>query len=147
MCSTHDSSSPEEVTHSPSCNTPSPTHNSTQNNHETESPYYDDDDEAFWSQAAEVLEGQDWEADEEKAADGDSAFIDELLLSGLIRTPQMCIQAHQSPPDTRHGASPPPHSTPQQVVVQSLSSSSSLTTPLSHRSHFSAHKLNLPSLF
>ena len=87
-----------------------------------------EDDEAFWSQAAEVLE--DWEEDEGKGADRDSAFIDELLSSGLIRTPKVYVEGLQSTPDNNQSLSPPPHST---HVIHSPSSSG---THLLHRSHF-----------
>ena len=138
LCSTRQSSSPEHVDsgnllvhhtdHSPTRCTM---------DQETMSSPCVDEDEAFWSQAAEVLGGEDWEEDEAKGADGDSAFVDELLLRGLIRTP------FQSTPEARVNLSTPP----QQVVQSSSSSSSSLTTPLSHRSHLSALKLKTSPLF
>jgi hypothetical protein len=140
LCSTRQSSSPEPVDSGNLL-----AHHTDQSptrctmDQETMSSLCVDEEEAFWSQAAEVLEGEDWEEDEAKGADGDSAFIDELLLSGLIRTP------FQSTPEARVKLSTPPHSTPQQVVQSS--SSSSLTTPLSHRSHLSAHKIKPSPLF
>ena len=133
--------------------TQSPTHGVAKDDQQeqtTGSPCVEDDD-AFWSQAAKVMEGEDWE-DQAKASDRDNTFIDELILSGLIRTPQVCLQDHQPTPDAMHNLSPlstvaaptlspRPHSTPQ------YSASSSSSTPLSHRSHLSAHKLNSQPLF
>lgn len=78
-----------------------------------------DDDEAFWSQAADVVEGKAWEGGGgEKEGDDDSAFIDELLSSGLIVTPQ--VQSHHTTPHRDHHSSPHIHPSP-------------CTTPLSHR--------------
>lgn len=116
-----------------------------------------DDDEAFWSQAVDAMDERAWEGDGEKEMEGrgnveqrnergqegddggDSAFIDELLSSGLIVTPQ------ESTTDTRsHRAN---HSTPCTSHDQDHSTlPCHPTTPLSHR-HAVSGKANPHHLF
>lgn len=92
-----------------------------------------DEDEIFWSQAAEIVEHEGWDKTEDNIEDRDSAFIDELISSGLVTTPQIGITT------STINLSPSPHSNSAQL--------SSVTTPLSHRSHVSPRKLNHQPLF
>ena len=129
-----------------------------------------DDDEAFWSQAADVVEERGWQereegreegeeeeeeegkGDEEEEGEGeeegDSAFIDGLLSSGLIRTPRVTIPQsyhdvqHHSTPHTSHPSS---CSTPHHSSLHTSHPSSS-STPVSHRSMESG-KSHLHPLF
>ena len=88
------------------------------------------DDEEFWSQAVEVLDTNKWE-DEDSSTDADSAFIDEILSSGLVNTPQLHAQGHHSTLD----ASKKTLNTPPHPVQSSVSPSS----------HLSTHTVNLHS--
>ena len=128
----------------------------------------DDDDEAFWSQAANMVEERGWEegkgeegeeVKEEEEDEGDSAFIDGLLLSGLIRTPQMSIPQshhviqHHSTPHTSHPSScttphtnhPSPCTAPHHSTPPTKHPSSS-STPVSHR-HAVSNKPHIHPLF
>ena len=113
---------PQQVNHNPNASPLSYTDAQSEIKQEKRLPLHDgdsdDSDEAFWSQAAQALEGNDWE-DKDKEVDGDSAFIDELISSGLVRTP---LQGQRSSPRKHHVMSPHQSSLPP-------------TTPLSHLSH------------
>lgn len=111
-----------------------------------------DDDEAFWSQAVVAVDERAWEGmevegwgeieqrnggGEEGDDGGDSAFIDGLLSSGLIMTPQ-----DSTVETTSHRAH---HSTPYTCQDHSTLSHHP-TTPLSHR-HAVSGKANPHHLF
>lgn len=90
--------------------------------HQDTVPLLSWDDEAFWSQAADVVAREEWDNDDE----GDSAFIDGLLSTGLVWTPR----SHHSTPRTSYSSL---------STSQPSSSSSSCTTPLSHHNHIMSH--------
>ena len=98
-----------------------------------------DDDNAFWTQAADVVERREWEEDPE--GERDSAFLDEVLSSSLLLSPLLSeSQAHvdRLTPHSNHSLSP--SSTPNCTLHTYHSAvSDTVNTPLSHR-HGAQHK-------
>lgn len=96
-----------------------------------------DDDNAFWTQAADMVERKEWEEDE-KSGERDSAFLDEVLSGSLLLTPLLSGSQSYDSQLTPHTNSLSPNSA-DHCTPHTYHSAASVKTPLTHR-HGAQHK-------